>query len=248
MLNMNQKDLKIILSLKRKKGREEHNLFLIEGLRLIESALSKPSMIKVLYFNEKFKEKNSLLLKRVISEKIINEKVPTKDLKKISSTVTPSGIIALCHIPKRKVLNFNHSKWIYLDKVSDPGNLGTLLRSAAWFNFKNIALSKDCVDPYNPKVVRASMGGVFDLSIHTEIELKGFSKDYLIIGASKSGLNINSFTKPNKFVLIIGSESNGISKENLSEINQMITIKKTGKGESLNAGTAGSIIMYEFSR
>ena len=248
MLNMNQKDLKTILSLKRKKGREEHNLFLIEGLRLIESALSKPSMIKVLYFNEKFKEKNSLLLKRVISEKIINEKVPTKDLKKISSTVTPSGIIALCHIPKRKVLNFNHSKWIYLDKVSDPGNLGTLLRSAAWFNFKNIALSKDCVDPYNPKVVRASMGGVFNLSIHTEIELKGFSKDYLIIGASKNGLNINSFTKPNKFVLIIGSESIGISKENLNGVNQMITIKKSGKGESLNAGTAGSIIMYEFSR
>ena len=248
MLNMNQKDLKIILSLKRKKGREEHNLFLIEGLRLIESALSKPSMIKVIYFNEKFKKKNSLLLKRVISEKIINKKVSTKDLKKISSTVTPSGIIALCQIPKRKVLNFNHSKWIYLDKVSDPGNLGTLLRSAAWFNFKNIALSKDCVDPYNPKVVRASMGGVFDLSIHTEIELKGFSKDYLIIGASKDGLNINSFTKPNKFVLIIGSESNGISKENLNEINQMITIKKSGKGESLNAGIAGSIIMYEFSR
>ena len=248
MLNMNQRDLKIILSLKHKKGREQHNLFLIEGLRLIESALSKPSMIKIVYFNEKFKEKNSLLLKRIISEKIINEKVPTKDLKKISSTVTPSGIIALCHIPKRKVLNFNHSKWIYLDKVSDPGNLGTLLRSAAWFNFKNIALSKDCVDPYNPKVVRASMGGVFNLSIHTEIELKGFSKDYLIIGASKSGLNINSFTKPNKFVLIIGSESNGISKENLNEINQMITIKKSGKGESLNAGTAGSIIMYEFSR
>ena len=248
MLNMNQKDLKIILSLKRKKGREEHNLFLIEGLRLIESALSKPSMIKIVYFNEKFKEKSSLLLERVISEKIINEKVSTKDLKKISSTVTPSGIIALCQIPKREVLNFNHSKWIYLDKVSDPGNLGTLLRSAAWFNFKNIALSKDCVDPYNPKVVRASMGGVFDLSIHTEIELKGFSKDYLIIGASKDGLNINSFTKPNKFVLIIGSESNGISKENLNEINQMITIKKSGKGESLNAGTAGSIIMYEFSR
>ena len=82
MFNMNQKDLKIILSLKRKKGREEHRLFLIEGLRLIESALSKPSMIKVVYFNEKFKEKNSLLLKRVISEKIINEKISTKDLKK----------------------------------------------------------------------------------------------------------------------------------------------------------------------
>ena len=108
--------------------------------------------------------------------------------------------------------------------------------------------SKDCVDPYNPKVVRASMGGVFDLSIHTEIELKDFSKDYLIIGTSKNGLNINSFTKPNKFVLIIGSESIGISKENLNEINQMITIKKSGKGESLNAGVAGSIIMYEFSR
>ena len=245
---MNQKDLKIILSLKRKKGRKEHNLFLIEGLRLVESALSKPSMIKIVYFNESFKEKNDLLIKKLISEKVINQKVSNKNLKRISSTVNPSGIFALCQISKKEILNFNHSKWIYLDKVSDPGNLGTLLRSAAWFNFKNIALSKDCVDPFNPKVVRASMGGIFNLSIHTKVELKGFSKNYLIIGTSKDGLDINSFTKPDKFVLIIGSESKGISKENFNKINQMITIKKPGKGESLNAGAAGSIIMYEFSR
>ena len=245
---MNQNDLKKILSLKYKKGREENNLFLIEGHRMIESALSKPSMIEVVYFNGSFKEKDGSLLKVVVSKKVINQQISNKDLKKISSTVNPSGIIALCQIPKREILNFKHSKWLYLDKISDPGNLGTLLRSAAWFNFKNIALSKDCVDPFNPKVVRASMGGVFDLSIHTNVELKGFSKNYLIIGASKDGLNINSFTKPDKFVLIIGSESNGISEYNLNDINQMITIKRLGIGESLNAGTAGSIIMYEFSK
>ena len=92
------------------------------------------------------------------------------------------------------------------------------------------------------------MGGVFNLSIHTEVELKVFLEGYLIIGAGKEGLNFNSFTKPNKFVLIIGSESNGISKKNHNKINQMITIKRLGEGESLNAGTAGSIIMYEFSK
>lgn len=244
---MNQNDFKIILSLKTKKGREKHNLFLIEGRRLIKSALLKHSIIKKIYFTENFKEKNSLLLKNIFNKNILNEKILNKDIKKLSSTINPSGIVALCKIPKKKVLSFNQSKWIYLDKISDPGNLGTLLRSASWFNFKNIALSKDCVDPFNPKVVRSSMGGVFDLSIHIGVELNKFSKNYLIIGTNQNGLNINSFTKPNKFVLIIGSESNGISKENLNKINQMITIKKLGKGESLNASTAGSIIMYKLS-
>jgi TrmH family RNA methyltransferase len=244
---MNENDLKIILSLKSKKGREKHNLFLIEGSRLIKSALLKPPIIKVVYFTETFKENNSLLLKSIVNQNILCEKFSNKDLKKVSSTINPSGVIALCLISKGESLSFNQSKWIYLDKISDPGNLGTLLRSASWFNFKNIALSKGCVDPFNPKVVRASMGAVFDLSIHIEVELKKFSNNYLIIGTNQYGLNINSFTKPNKFVIIIGNESNGISKENLNEINQMITIKKLGKGESLNAGTAGSIVMYKLS-
>tara|TARA_X000001036_G_C20471872_1_gene721929 strand:+ start:160 stop:897 length:738 start_codon:yes stop_codon:yes gene_type:complete len=244
---MNKNDFKIILSLKNKKGREKYNLFLIEGRRLIKSALLNPSMIKVIYFTEKFKENHGLLYKKIVNQNILNEKISNKDLKKTTSTMNPSGVLALCLIPKNEILSFNKSKWIYLDKISDPGNLGTLLRSASWFNFKNIALSKGCVDPFNPKVVRASMGGIFDLSIHVEVELKKFSNNYLLIGTNQNGLNINSFTKPNKFVLIIGSESNGISKENLHEINQMITIKKLGKGESLNAGIAGSIIMYKLS-
>ncbi len=244
---MNQSDYKMILSLKNKKGRKKHNTFLIEGRRLIESALSKPSLIKVVYYTITFKKKNFSLFEKLKSLNVLYKEVPDKNLKKLSSTIHPSGIFALYLIPQIKDLILDENKWIYLDKISDPGNLGALLRSASWFNFKNIALSTGCVDPYNPKVVRSSMGGIFNLSIHLDIELKSFSKSYNIIGTSQNGDDLNTLVMPKRFVLIIGSESDGISEENFNIINQMIAIKKLGEGDSLNAGVAGSIVMYKLS-
>ena len=244
---MKQIDIKIIQSLKNKKSRIKNNVFLIEGRRLIESSLFNPFNIKIIYYTEIFKKKNPIFIKKIKNLNILNENISNKILQKITFTKNPSGIVALHLLPKKKPINFSQNNWVYFDKISDPGNLGTLLRSASWFNLKNIALSKNCVDPYNPKVVRSSMGSIFNLSIHLEVKLKQFSDSHIIIGSDQNGKNIINYIKPKRFVLIIGSESGGISEKNLSVINEMVSIKKLGFGESLNAATAGSIIMYQLS-
>ena len=244
---MNNNNIKKIQSLNSKKGRLKNNLFLIEGRRLIESALLNHSKIRSIYFTEKFQKNNTLIIKKIKKLKIINKKISNQNLKKITFTDNPSGIIGLVLLEKETELNHNKNKWIYLDEISDPGNLGTIFRSASWFNFKNIALSENCVDPYNPKTVRASMGSIFNLSIYTKIQLNQFSKNYRKIGCSMKGINVNNYIIPKKFVLIIGNEAKGITKKNLIEIDQMITIKKLGIGDSLNVASAASIIMHKVS-
>ena len=96
------------------------------------------------------------------------------EMKKICSTKPPSGIAAICMIPKQNVVDLNENKWLYLDRISDPGNLGSILRSASWFGFKNIALSPKSVDPYNSKTVRSAMGAHFAINLYREVELNQF--------------------------------------------------------------------------
>ena len=143
--------------------------------------------------------------------------------------------------------NVNHHKWLYLYQVSDPGNMGTLFRSAAWFGFTHIALSPDCVDPFNPKVVRAGMGAHFGLSIHANIELNLFADSHTLIGADHRGNDVSDFKSPEKFVLILGSEAHGLSKDIQGILDQTISIEKIGFGESLNVAVAGAILMEKLS-
>ena len=240
-------NFKKISLLKHKKHREKNKLFVCEGKRSVLSALLTPQVIYKIYFSDYFKLKNKEIIGRTHDLKIPFEELSKKELESLSQTKSPSGILALCFLSKQKKLNLKVKRWIYLDNISDPGNLGTIMRSALWFNFKNIALSKKCVDPYNPKVVRSSMGALFKLSIHSDINLKVFQKDYQIIGTSQKENNLETFKTPNKLILIIGSEAKGISKENLKYVNSNLGIKRLGFGESLNAAVAASIVMYKLS-
>ena len=240
-------NLKKISFLKHKKYREKNRLFICEGKRSVLSALLKPKIIYIIYFSNSFKLKNKDVINESSRLKVPLKEIPKKELESLSQTKSPPGVLAICFLPTDMELNLTSKKWLYLDSISDPGNLGTIMRSALWFDFKNIALSKNCVDPYNPKVVRSSMGALFHLSIHRDINLKEFKKDYEIIGTSQKESNLNSFKTPKKFILIIGSEAKGISKENLKHINNRLGIKRLGVGESLNAAIAASIIMYRLS-
>ena len=233
--------------LKHKKYRERNNLFICEGKRSILSALLTPQAIYRIYFSKSFISKNKEIINKANSLKIPFKELPKKELEYLSQTKSPSGILALCFLSKEVKLDLTVKKWLFLDNISNPGNLGTIIRSALWFNFKNIALSKKCVDPYNPKVVRSSMGALFKLSIHSDINLKVFQKDYQIIGTSQKENNLETFKTPNKLILIIGSEAKGISKENLKYVNSNLGIKRLGFGESLNAAVAASIVMYKLS-
>ena len=161
--------------------------------------------------------------------------------------MTPSGVLAVCSLPKVTELPSTIvSNWLYLDKIADPGNLGTLLRSAAWFGTTQVALSPHCADLFNPKVMRGGMGAHFSLQMVTNCDLHQFkSSDHLIIGADHKGMSIVDFNHNAKdWVLVIGSEAHGISKENSNHIKYSLSIPTNGSGDSLNAAVAGSIMLY----
>ena len=244
---MTNNTIKKIQSLKRGKYRKEYSQFFIEGKRLVKSALESGGKIENVYYTDAFNNENPGLIQKIEKAGLSLEQIATKQLEKISFTQSPAGIAAVCNFPHIGNPDVNQHKWLYLYQVSDPGNMGTLFRSAAWFGFTHIALSPDCVDPFNPKVVRAGMGAHFGLSIHSNIELSLFADSHTLIGADHRGNDVSDFKSPEKFVLILGSEAHGLSKNIQGILDQTISIEKTGVGESLNVGVAGAILMEKLS-
>jgi len=241
-------EIKKLSRLSTKKGRNEYGLYLIEGLRIIRSALRAQIPINRIFVTARFE-------KSVDYQSISNrfnklpkpEFIDEKTMKQITKTVTPSGILAVCPMPNiTKLPSTMTSNWLYLDKIADPGNLGTLLRSAAWFGTKQVALSPQCTDPFSPKVMRSGMGAHFLLQMVTNCDLRQFNNsNYLIIGADQRGMSIIDFNNTTKaWVLVIGSEARGISKENCNQIEYSLSIPSKGSGNSLNAAVAGSIMLY----
>ena len=241
-------DIKQLSRLSTKKGRNKYGLYLIEGLRIIRSALRGQTQINRIFVTARFEESVDYQLisnrfNQILKPEIIDEKT----MKQITQTVTPSGVLAVCSLPKVTELPSTIvSNWLYLDKIADPGNLGTLLRSAAWFGTTQVALSPHCADLFNPKVMRGGMGAHFSLQMVTNCDLHQFkSSDHLIIGADHKGMSIVDFNHNAKdWVLVIGSEAHGISKENSNHIKYSLSIPTNGSGDSLNAAVAGSIMLY----
>jgi len=241
---MNKNQLKQVQSLRYAKYRKLYGKFFIEGSRLVKGALDWSSTVEGVYCTEAFYKDNheSSIFDDIRKDKIkiVTERV----FKNICSTQSPSGIAAICTIPKNNSIDIEERQWIYLDQISDPGNLGTLLRSASWFGLKNIALSPKSVDPYNPKVVRAAMGAHFGINLYVDINLKKFYKSHTIIAASQKGTDITDFNFPKKSVFVFGNEAHGISTKRMKIAQEFITIKRFGMGESLNIASAASIIMH----
>ena len=241
-------DIKQLSRLSTKKGRNEYGLYLIEGLRIIRSALRAQAPINRIFVTTRFEESvNYQSMSNQFNKILKPELIDEKTMKQITQTVTPSGILAVCSLPKITELPSTiASNWLYLDKIADPGNLCTLLRSAAWFGTTQVALSPHCADPFNPKVMRGGMGAHFSLQMVTNCDLRQFkSSDHLLIGADHRGMSIVDFNNnANDWVLVIGSEAHGISKENSNHIEYSLSIPANGSGNSLNAAVAGSIMLY----
>ena len=244
---MTNKEIKRIQSLKRGKCRREHGQFLIEGKRLVQSAFERKIKPDLIYFTEPFQRENTEWIQSIESSDVSYENISAKQLEKISFTKSPSGILAICKFPEKHLPDLNQNRWVYLDRISDPGNMGTILRSAAWFGLNHVALSADCVDPFNPKAVRAGMGAHFEIIIHSNVDLGRFSKTHTLIGGNHRGDDPASVKFPEHCVLVLGSEAHGLSSDSLEMIKQKIAIKKLGFGESLNVGSAAAILMYLFT-
>ena len=247
-------DNKLIKSLEKKKYRKLNQLFTVEGNRLVSEVVQSKIVTKQIYVTDEFIEKpqHDSLMDLIAENGIITNSVTEKEMNSICDTVSPSGILALCRLPGMFEINVNNSEnWIFLDEIQDPGNLGTLLRAADWFGVKNIALSENCVDAFNTKVLRGGMGSQFRLNLFENVSLKDFNESsHNIIGAFQKGENIHNVeTKTiTPWVLIIGNEAHGITNNNIDHINLKVTIPKIGSGESLNAAIAGSILLDHLTK
>ena len=235
--SVHNQHIKELAKLKDKKYRDESDAFLVETKHLVLEAY-KAGLIKelILEANEIFPLDVPVLY---VSKEV---------LKKLSSVESPSNVMAVVY--KRKDVNILGEKVLILDRIQDPGNLGTMIRSAVAFNIDTIICSKDTVDVYNPKVVRASQGMMFHVPIlvrDTEkiiYELK--DKDYKIVGTKvTNGHDVRESKIYSHFALVIGNEGQGISK-NIEELcDEYLYIKMNSNCESLNASVAASILMYE---
>lgn len=228
-------EIKNIKKLKDKKFRRIQNLFLVEGVKLCEELLKSDYKIKyTLSTNEEYKDYPNFVL---VSPDVI---------KSVATTETPQNIICVCEIP---ALNNNlpNGNSLILDELQDPGNIGTLIRSAVAFNFKDIYFL-NTVDIYSEKVIRGSMGAIFKINAHiVDIDYIKSNKNKicdLLIGTDLNSSSLTEIDKSKKIALIIGNEGNGVSKELLSITDKNVTLKMANEVESLNAGVAGSILMY----
>ena len=215
--------------------RKERNEFVIEGFHLLEMAL-EDNLVKAIFSLEPIKN---------IDEKITNYIVSEDILKKISTQKNPQGVVAICSMRKEKEIS--HNNVLYLDGVSDPGNLGTLLRTALAFSFKDVILSKGSVSLYNEKTISSSQGAIFRLNIisgdeQNLINLK--EKGYKILATEiKGSVELKNIKKSDKQVLILGNEAHGVNEKILNLADERIRID-INEIESLNVAICGAIMMH----
>jgi TrmH family RNA methyltransferase len=254
MLSKNQ--IKFLNSLKQKKFREEHNLFIAEGNKIIPELLVSAIKVKQIY------SISAAIEKLTIPDQVECIEIKPAELDRISSLTTPNEMIAVCEIPaySMNIHELKNKLTLVLDTIKDPGNLGTIIRVADWFGIETIICSNESADVFNSKVVQATMGSIARIKIHytglheflllNQQELK-----LPVFGALLEGENIYSKQLPDAAFILIGNESKGISIPLIPHITHKITIPSfshfksmQGETESLNAAIATSIICSEFRR
>ena len=242
MLSKNK--IKYIKSLQLKKYRLQERKFVVEGDKIVKELAISSYEIESIFATKNWIDTHKIVLNPLQTK--VFEADP-KQLKSASNLSTSSEVLAIAEIPTTKALDTTAPLHIYLDSIRDPGNLGTLIRSAAWFGLSQIICSPDCVDFFNSKVIQATMGAFLhlDLISATQTALTTNLSDYQLVGASLGGTALKDFQKPTKMALIIGNEGKGISPDLLAACDQQITISKADNSpiESLNAAISGSILL-----
>lgn len=235
--------VKYIQSLGQKKFRDEDSAFIAEGVKIINELLftSNTSLIR-LFATENWIETNKSVIKD-----LPNKLTPVKEseLERISFLQTPNQVVGIFKKPVFKSADIEKTITLLLDEIQDPGNLGTIIRTADWFNIKKIFCSKDSADAFNPKVVQATMGSIARVEVmHADLQtILDNHSDMPVYAATLQGENIFEIKKISKGFILIGNESKGIKPELLKSSVHQITIPKLGNAESLNAAVAAGIVM-----
>jgi TrmH family RNA methyltransferase len=239
--SLSKNKIKWIRSLQLKKNRDELGLFIVEGEKMVQEAIENFSQQIDFLVVTKF---SSIKTDDVSFEVAI---ATDEELKSISTLKNPNKSLVVLKLPAKRRIETDFR--IALDGIQDPGNLGTILRLADWFDVKEIICSKETVDVYNPKVVQASMGAIFRIKV-TYCDLEDYLKKIKvpIFGALLEGQNIYKKTVEPKGILVLGNEGNGISEKIIPLITEPITIPRFGQAESLNVSVATGILLSEFFR
>ncbi|HLT86289.1 MAG TPA: TrmH family RNA methyltransferase [Sphingobacterium sp.] len=244
---LSKAQISLITSLQHKKFRKQHGLFIVEGVKSVLEFLSSDYQVHSLYTTAEARTKMGNLPQKL---KCIT--ITTAEIQKISVLTNPQGVLALVHLPTVEsfdwaLLRQQHN--LLLDDIQDPGNLGTIIRTAEWFGINHIVCSMGTVDAFNPKVVQATMGSLARVKI-SYTPLAGFidQSEMPTFGALLEGKSIYKTDFGNAGLIIMGNEGNGISDEIIEKIDHPITIPRIGQAESLNVAVASTIFCSEIAR
>ena len=238
--------IKQIASLRQQKFRKELGLFVVEGRKMADELLHSHFETVNLFATEAFLNDHPAF----VEAEIVSE----MQMEQMSGQDTPPGILAVVRIPEQKEIKTSSRFVLALDGIANPGNMGTLLRTAEWFGITDVVCSPDCVELWNPKTVQATMGSLFRMQVW-KADLPSFlheasSKGKAVYGALLEGENLFEMREKPEGIIVIGSESHGIRADVLPCITRPVTIPRVGGSltESLNAAVAGGIIMAEITR
>jgi len=237
-MSISKNEIKLIRSLQQKKFRMQEQLFVVEGRKAVEEALGFESLVvKAFTSDEEFSSKFRIPL------------IHERDMEQISSLTQPPGYLAVLKQKNTTLEIIEGKTFCIANAISDPGNLGTLIRTCEWFGVDALLLDDQCVDVYNPKVVQATMGSVLRLPIAsaTSEELIEYFrlKEIPLLAADLNGTPIQSFKAPEQWALVVGSESHGVSDQFVEASETRLTIPSMGSAESLNASIAGGIAIFQ---
>ena len=244
---LTNKQIKLINSLHSKKGRKENDLFLVEGEKSLLELIKSDFVVDFFVICE-----SQPALAHKINQ-ASNAPIYLLDIDTIQKLSTlVNNQIGLAVVQQKKFPYFQiHDRFtIVLDGIRDPGNLGTIIRICDWYGFKQLVLSDDCTEFYNPKVIISTMGS-FSRIEFTYVDLPSFFKahsEYKKIGAVLHGENIHHYQFPDKGFIILGNESNGIREEIMESLDERITIPAFGEAESLNVGISTAVIADNLKR
>lgn len=232
-----------------KKQRDKEQKYLLEGYHLVEEAVLHGAMIEQLFVDPKgLADYGEWLEKQALELTLVTEEV----LKSLSELPTPQGIVALVHKEERIISDY-HGKWLLLDHVQDPGNVGTLIRTADAAGFSGVILGEGSADIYSTKVLRSMQGSHFHLPVVSanlfEV-IDQFKKEKVPVYGTElnpAAITYTSIPESASVALILGNEGQGVQKELLTQTDQNVYIPLYGAAESLNVGVAGGILMYHIA-
>lgn len=250
------KKIKELQQLLKKKNRYLQQSYMIEGIRFIESALEKNIALKDVFYSSELIEnpRGAQLIERILNSNMRHHEVSPKLFNSISDTVNSQGVLAIAPMPRYEEDQTDEVVFstlsIILDRIQDPGNLGTIIRTADAAGIRDIVLIKGTTDPFSTKVLRSTMGSIFDVRLHfmeTE-EVIALMKNQgirLTVTSLEATHYHYELSVSDPLTLVIGNEGNGVSKAFSEAADELIKIPMYGGAESLNASIAAGIVMYD---